>query len=62
LTRRTAFIYNVAGPAGAFNDVTVGSNTAAGLPAGQECNPANTTAFTAVTGWDATTGENIFGW
>jgi tripeptidyl-peptidase-1 len=50
ITRRTAFIYNVAGPADAFNDITVGNNT--GL-----CSPANTTAFSAVTGWDATTGE-----
>jgi tripeptidyl-peptidase-1 len=56
LTRVAAFIYGVAGPAGAFNDVTVGSNTAVGA---QECNPANTTAFSAVTGWDATTGQFV---
>jgi hypothetical protein len=61
LIRITAFIYGVAGPAGAFNDITAGSNTAieAGGPADENCNPSNTTAFTAVTGWDATTGKGF---
>jgi hypothetical protein len=61
LIRTTAFIYGVAGPAGAFNDVTAGSNTGfLGDSPDQDCNPLNTTAFSAVTGWDATTGENTY--
>jgi hypothetical protein len=58
LNRIAAFLYSMAGPMGAFNDVTVGSNTGVGLPHNLECNAATTPAFTAAPGWDATTGES----
>jgi hypothetical protein len=51
-----AFIYSVAGPAGAFNDVTAGSNLGFGAGDGNVCDAATSSAFTAVQGWDAVTG------
>jgi hypothetical protein len=63
LNRPAAFLYGVAGPAGAFNDITVGSNTGVELPDNDDdapdCDPAKTTAFTARKGWDATTGRRL---
>jgi hypothetical protein len=51
-----AFLYTVAGPAGAFNDITTGSNFGFGIQDDQVCDPATSSAFGAVKGWDAVTG------
>jgi tripeptidyl-peptidase-1 len=47
--RDIAFLYQFAGPAGAFNDVTTGKNV------GISCN-SSAVAFNAQEGWDPTTG------
>jgi predicted secreted protein len=49
-----AFLYQFAGPAGAFNDVTIGKNV------GFSCNDS-AVAFTAQKGWDPATGATCLG-
>jgi hypothetical protein len=53
-----AFIYSVAGPAGAFNDVTAGINLGFSAANGDVCDVVTSSAFTAVQGWDAVTGTS----
>jgi hypothetical protein len=54
LTQSLAWLYLVAGPLGAFHDVTVGVNR------GGVCAVnGSATAFTAQTGWDPLTGEYL---
>jgi hypothetical protein len=52
LTRaNAAFLYQLAGPAGALNGVTIGKNV------GWSCNDS-AVAFSAQKGWDPTTGAS----
>jgi hypothetical protein len=52
LNQSLAWLYHVAGPAGAFNDITTGTNR------GFICTAnSSAAAFTARKGWDPVTGE-----
>jgi hypothetical protein len=54
LNQSLAWLYLVAGPAGAFNDITIGTNR------GFVCTAnSSAAAFTARKGWDPVTGESF---
>jgi hypothetical protein len=54
LNQNLAWLYHVAGPAGAFNDITTGTNR------GFVCTAnSSAAAFTARKGWDPVTGESL---
>jgi hypothetical protein len=51
-----AFLYMVAGPAGAFNDIITGSNSGFGASDDQLCDTTTSVFLNATKGWDAVTG------
>jgi hypothetical protein len=54
LNQGLAWLYYVAGPAGVFNDITIGTNR------GWVCTAnSSAAAFTARKGWDPVTGESL---